>query len=346
MAVRLTIKNPADPDGELTRSFVQDRIVVGRARYCDVCLPDMNVSTRHAEIEVRGSDYVIVDQRSLNGTRVQGKQLVPLRPRVLKNGDLIGIAGFEIGFRLGVSPGPAEPRDEPMRQARELLLELLARSNATPAHKALLVIDGPGKASRFDLPQPPAVLQIGRSADADVKLADSDVSRRHAELELKGDGTITLRDLESRNGVVVDGERVAAIELEVARPFTLGNTILALEHPIDQPLAAIMEAPEEATSSFSPDPPPTDPEQSTREGDAAQAADAQTAKDEDEPDQPDEPPPIGPADPLAHPGQPGYVPTEREIPRPEIKGGSDIGLILVGAIIVVAAVVGLVLLFS
>ncbi|MBW2276062.1 MAG: FHA domain-containing protein, partial [Deltaproteobacteria bacterium] len=76
MAVRLTIINPADPSTERTRSFVQDRIVIGRARYCDVCLPEMTISTRHAEIEVRDGDYVIVDRCSLNGTRVNDKQLV------------------------------------------------------------------------------------------------------------------------------------------------------------------------------------------------------------------------------------------------------------------------------
>jgi hypothetical protein len=37
---------------------------------------------------------------------------------------------------------------------------------------------------------------------------------------------------------------------------------------------------------------------------------------------------------------------KREIPRPELGQGSDTGLILVGAIIVVAAVLGLVLLFT
>jgi pSer/pThr/pTyr-binding forkhead associated (FHA) protein len=318
MAVRLTIKNPADPGAELVRSFVQDRIAIGRARYCDVCLPDMTVSTRHAEIEVRGNDYVIVDQRSLNGTRVEGKQLVPLRPRVLKNGDRIAIAGFELGFRLGVSPGPAEPRDQSMRQAREMLLELLARSGTAPGRRALLV---------------------GRAKEADIRIDDRDVSRRHAEIVLEQGGAIRVRDLESHNGVIADGERVAVAVLDDRHAVTLGNTTLALEHPMEQPLVAILDAPEEETSSFSP-----------RELTEAPAAIDETA-DEDAAEPSTEPkppptPPVGPADPLAHPGQPGYVPTEREIPRPELRGGSDVGLILVGAIIVVAAVVGLVLLFT
>lgn len=341
MAVRLTINNPADPGAELTRSFVQDRIVIGRARYCDVCLPDMTVSTRHAEIEVRGGDYVIVDQRSLNGTRVEGKQLVPLRPRVLRNGDRIEIAGFELGFRLGVSPGPAEPRDQSMRQAREMLLELLARSGQAQGRRALLVVDGPGKASRFDLPDPPATMLVGRAKEADVRIDDRDVSRRHAEIFLEEGGAIRVRDLESHNGVIADGERVAEAALDDRRTVTLGNTTLALEHPMEQPLLAILEAPEEETSSFSPKEIVDASAASEEVSDGEEVAGEQQAEPETPPA-----PPVGPADPLAHPGQPGYVPTEREIPRPELRGGSDVGLILVGAIIVVAAVVGLVLLFT
>jgi pSer/pThr/pTyr-binding forkhead associated (FHA) protein len=338
MAVRLTIVNPAKPGDELIRSFVQDRIVIGRARYCDVCLPDMTVSTRHAEIEIRDGDYAIVDRSSLNGTRVEGKQLVPQRPRVLKNGDTIGIAGFQIGFRLGVSPGPAEPRDESMRQAVEMLGHVLARTSNARVRRSILVIDGPGKASRFDLPDPPATWLVGRAKEAELRLEDREVSRRHAELSIADDGTITVRDLDSRRGVIVDGGRVEETVLEPGRRLELGNTTLALEHPAEKSLAEIMDAPEELTSSFSP--------AGTIPDDDDTSPEEPPAEEETEEEPAEEPPPIGPADPLAHPGQPGYVPTEREIPRPEHGGGSDIGLILVGAIIVVAAVVGLVLLFS
>jgi pSer/pThr/pTyr-binding forkhead associated (FHA) protein len=344
MAVRLTIDCPAEEGAELVRSFVQDRIVIGRARHCDVCLPDLTVSTRHAEIEVRGSDYVVVDQGSLNGTRVNGKPLVALRPRVLKNGDCVEIAGFALGFRLGVSPGPAEPRDESMRQARTMVLDALARSGQPAARRALLVVDGPGKASRFELPDPPATLVIGRAKEAEIRLDDREISRYHAELVLEVDGAVRARDLGSRSGIVVGAERIDEHLLEPGHPFKLGHTSLLLEHPADEPLIAILEAPEEATSSYSPLPLieahlPTVPPAPAPPAGGGSAADEAIAS-------PPEPPPVGPADPLAYPGQPGYVPTEREIPRPELSGGSDVGLIVVGAIIVVAAVIGLVLLFT
>lgn len=49
---------------------------------------------------------------------------------------------------------------------------------------------------------------IGRASDADVVLAESDVSARHAEIRWTSDGWI-IRDLASRNGTFLDGVRVA-----------------------------------------------------------------------------------------------------------------------------------------
>jgi hypothetical protein len=148
-----------------------------------------------------------------------------------------------------------------------------------------------------------------------------------------------VRDIESHNGVIVGGERVAEAELKPGVPFTLGGTTFALEHPADAMLAAIQGAPEEETSSFAP---------ARREAAEHEAKDAEApAKAPEASAEAAAPLPIGPEDPLAYPGQPGYQRTTREIPRPELPAGrGDVGLIIVGAIILVAAVVGLALLLT
>jgi len=331
MAIRLDIVDPCDPSAAHSRGFVLDRVIIGRARTCDVCLPDMAVSTRHAEIRLDGNDYKAVDLGSLNGTFVAGQRLVPHRPRRLSNDDVLGIAGFEVRFRLGVAPGPPANRDEAAVQAREMLAGLLARSGEAPP-PSLLVIGGPGSASRYPLPDPPAGLRIGRANDADIRVDDRDVSRYHAEVVRTAAG-IAVRDIESHNGVVVDGERVAEAEIPPGGAFTVGSTTFALEHAADAALAAIQSAPEEETSSFAP---------SHRAQDAEAPAEAPEA-----PAKAAAPLPIGPEDPLAYPGQPGYRRTTREMPRPELPPGrGDLGLIVVGAIILVAAVIGLALLLT
>jgi adenylate cyclase len=55
---------------------------------------------------------------------------------------------------------------------------------------------------------PGRVLVVGRAEDCDLPLADSTVSRRHAELEAAGAAGLRVRDLGSSNGTFLDGERV------------------------------------------------------------------------------------------------------------------------------------------
>ncbi len=49
---------------------------------------------------------------------------------------------------------------------------------------------------------------VGRSAGCQLSLDDPLVSRRHAQLVVSADG-VTVEDLQSRNGVIVNGERIA-----------------------------------------------------------------------------------------------------------------------------------------
>ncbi|WP_329580607.1 FtsK/SpoIIIE domain-containing protein [Kitasatospora sp. NBC_01250] len=48
-------------------------------------------------------------------------------------------------------------------------------------------------------------VRVGRSSEADVPLDDPDVSRLHLSLQLAADGTVTVHDLGSTNGTVLDG---------------------------------------------------------------------------------------------------------------------------------------------
>jgi len=68
---------------------------------CDLCLPDMMVSRRHARLSVKGNgDCWIADEGSSNGTYVNGEKLTG-RERLLKDGDKISIAYFDLRFLDG-----------------------------------------------------------------------------------------------------------------------------------------------------------------------------------------------------------------------------------------------------
>lgn len=71
---------------------------------------------------------------------------------------------------------------------------------------------------------------IGRTRGVDLVLDHVDVSRHHAELEVTVDGA-TIRDLGSKNGVCVDGRKVAEAALDDGSRISFGKLELVLDHP-------------------------------------------------------------------------------------------------------------------
>jgi len=71
---------------------------------------------------------------------------------------------------------------------------------------------------------PPSFV-IGRGADVDLRLTDTGVSRRHAELKVDANG-VTLIDLQSTNGTSVNGRMVDRVELADGDRISLGATVL------------------------------------------------------------------------------------------------------------------------
>jgi two-component system, cell cycle response regulator len=69
---------------------------------------------------------------------------------------------------------------------------------------------------------------IGRAANADVRIDDDGVSRRHAKLVALGDARFRLVDLDSRNGTFVNGERVTDTELNDGDRVQVGSTAVLL----------------------------------------------------------------------------------------------------------------------
>jgi Protein of unknown function (DUF3662)/FHA domain len=73
---------------------------------------------------------------------------------------------------------------------------------------------------------PPGLL-IGRSAECDLRIDDPGVSRRHAELRVGGEGSdaeVTVIDLGSTNGTLVDGVRISRATVSDGSRIVLGST--------------------------------------------------------------------------------------------------------------------------
>jgi pSer/pThr/pTyr-binding forkhead associated (FHA) protein len=96
---RLILRNDS---GEVLQEYTLEKpeTSVGRAPTSDILLSkDKLTSRRHATVKYENDNYVIVDERSANGTFVNGQQLEELTPHPLHEGDHIGIGEHELVFQ-------------------------------------------------------------------------------------------------------------------------------------------------------------------------------------------------------------------------------------------------------
>jgi hypothetical protein len=97
----------------------------------------------------------------------------------------------------------------------------VGRAGSRPGITHVLVVDGPG--TRHELSTGRNV--IGRGTEADIRLPDTGVSRKHVDVVLDG-GTATVEDLGSTNGTLVNGRRVSRQALADGDVIRIGHSVL------------------------------------------------------------------------------------------------------------------------
>ena len=76
-------------------SLTLDRVEIGRNPECTVCLDDVTVSRRHAELRLGSDGYVMTDMGSLNGTYVNQERVEEM---LLQNGDELQVGKYRMVF--------------------------------------------------------------------------------------------------------------------------------------------------------------------------------------------------------------------------------------------------------
>lgn len=72
---------------------------------------------------------------------------------------------------------------------------------------------------------------IGRGAEAELRIDDPGISRRHAEIKVynvEGRTAVAVIDLQSTNGVILNGRRVSNAQVADGSEIRLGNTTLMI----------------------------------------------------------------------------------------------------------------------
>jgi pSer/pThr/pTyr-binding forkhead associated (FHA) protein len=77
-----------------------DHITIGRDPKAQLFLNDLTVSREHATIDRRGTEVILHDAASLNGTYLNG---IIVDEAKLKNGDLLQIGTFQLAFRASAT---------------------------------------------------------------------------------------------------------------------------------------------------------------------------------------------------------------------------------------------------
>ena len=232
----------------LSIGFDSPMVVVGRGEGSEVRLPDPSVSHRHATIRQRGSEYILVDEGSTNGTFMGGVKLGAQAPRILRHGDLarVGRVWLEVRFDHQVPPA------QTVLATKELALLLVARAMAAEGDAGgprITVVSGPDQGKAVALEEPSRAYVIGRGQDADLVLEDTDASRRHVQVVRRAN-QLLVRDLGSKNGAHLASEKVSERDRiwRQGETLTIGQNVFAYEHPAIEALLELERAADEKSA--------------------------------------------------------------------------------------------------
>ena len=141
--------------------------------------------------------------------------------------DDLEMGEFGIATRMvqGAAPKPGEPPSEPEHGATMVYRKPVETEAVSVEElglgRELVSLEVNGTKHELDGIE----TTIGRSKDCDIQLADPNVSRKHAEVRQEGAAYWAI-DLDSTNGMEVNGRRQKRAKLRQGDRITLGSTDL------------------------------------------------------------------------------------------------------------------------
>lgn len=229
-----------DQGSSLEREFEVDQVRVGRDPVLEYPISDEQakvVSALHVRIFHRDGAWWIEDPGSRNGTYLDDGRLTPGQSVPLAAGQVIGLGetGPRIKVEAVVKPrvvgtlgestppappvGPSDPTmpmegipeapaRAPVKSAPEAAAAVPEVKKGVPERKEpsfTIVLSEIKTGKRFEYTG--GRMRLGRGKECEIQPVgpgDTSVSRVHAEVVLKPDGSVVLRDARSRNGTVVN----------------------------------------------------------------------------------------------------------------------------------------------
>ncbi|MHA7632618.1 FHA domain-containing protein [Corallococcus sp. M7] len=263
MSVRLTVTQRSEAGGASGKEVVLDDSVItlGRDKTCQVVLPQQAVSRNHARIIQEGTLYFLEDLGSAYGTKINGKSLPKGEKELLRNGDVIAIAQYDVRFDKVVEIAP-DVSDKTSFLARGILKDAM-RGLAGGEERFLRYMNGPREGQRIEISEAQEHIFGRDEKEADVILKDDLVSRKHAKVRRDWSGT-HVEDLGSRNGIKVNKKRVNRKALKDGDELEIGATRFVYVDPAEPPDEPAVSLSSES-SAVAPAPSPPRPSPPKRE---------------------------------------------------------------------------------
>jgi ABC-type multidrug transport system ATPase subunit/pSer/pThr/pTyr-binding forkhead associated (FHA) protein/ABC-type transport system involved in multi-copper enzyme maturation permease subunit len=193
------------------------------------------VSRRHAEIQRRDGQYMLVDLGSFNGTLLNEQRITSPTPLYDNDRIQLGLGGPILRFLDPAHPAPSGAQNTGQRSVAisagasphapiPIPVPPAASPLAIPVTAQTMVVKQGGSGS-LNQPQPPSAggaqpqllmqvafdgkqqLSVGRAPDNDITLDGLQISNHHARL-INAGGSITVEDVGSTNGVYINGARI------------------------------------------------------------------------------------------------------------------------------------------
>lgn len=231
-----TLAESASPTSSRPIALTQRLTLIGREVDNDLVLDDERISRRHAELRWERGRIELADYGSLNGTRVNEQAA---RGRLLlREGDIIELGKRR--YRLILQPGAAKegaPSGASDAAGENAMDPLETRKTARASDASmvgrpalrLVLVQGTTSAPGATWLLSAAVTTIGRDSSCDVSLADTSISRTHAQITRQPAGYF-ISDLQSSNGVYLNGQRlVSPAQVFAGDVVMLGDCLLRCE---------------------------------------------------------------------------------------------------------------------
>ncbi|MCH1429364.1 MAG: type III secretion system inner membrane ring subunit SctD [Chlamydiales bacterium] len=250
----------SDSEKDLSLSKEEQAYFIGRdPEQSQLLIADPKVSRKHAQITYSSSGFSIRNLSQTNPIFVNDEAIE--EDYSLKQGDKIKIGDSVFHFfdeeAASSSPIQQSENDDDENPYETIFEEFSdfgddTDINFTESQRFLLkVLTGPNTGAEFPLEEGKTYTIGTDTHECDVIFHDLSVSRKHATLSLSEDGTITVTDLDSRNGILVDGQNIqGSKEVKSNELISLGTstftvldyennseTIISPQIPNDQAIA-------------------------------------------------------------------------------------------------------------